>query len=298
MQKEQIRSFIEYLQIEKNCSPYTLEFYEKDIDDFVRFMKQQELTSFAAVSHFTVRLYYTHLHEKKYARKTVARKISALRSFFRFLVREVEVEENPFIYAALPKNERQLPKFLYMEELEQLFSVCDLSTPSGQRDQAILEMLYATGMRISECCALRISDVDFFVGTVLVKGKGRKERYIPFGSFAEQALHRYIDQGRRNFLQKASDEHNFLFVNSRGKRLTERGIRYILSKLVEKASLTIKVSPHMLRHTFATHLLNEGADLRSVQELLGHEHLSTTQTYTHVTKEHLQKVYMNHHPRA
>lgn len=296
--KKQIYSFLEYLQIEKNCSPLTLEHYERDINDFVCFMEQQELQRFAAVSYVSVRLYYSELYDRKYARKTVSRKISALRSLFRFLMREEQVSENPFLFASLPKKEKQLPKFLYMKELEQLFDSCDSSTALGQRDKAILEILYATGMRISECCGLAVSDLDFFIGTVLVKGKGRKERYIPFGVFAEQALSVYLDEGRQQLLKNNQEQHNQLFVNSRGKPLTARGVAYILNKLVEKASLTIKVSPHMLRHTFATHLLNQGADLRSVQELLGHAHLSTTQIYTHVTKEHLQKIYMNHHPRA
>ncbi|WLR52330.1 tyrosine recombinase XerC [Bacillus tianshenii] len=295
---EQIRSFLEYLQIEKNCSPYTLEHYEIDMNDFVRFMKQQELLSFAAVSYVSVRLYYTELYEREYARKTVARKISALRSLYRFLLREEKVQENPFVFASLPKKQKELPKFLYMKELEQLFDSCETTTALGQRDKALLELLYATGIRISECCGLKVSDLDFFIGTVLVRGKGRKERYVPFGAFAEQALTHYIDNGRQQLISSSKDSHNFVFVNSRGKPLSEQGVRYILNKLVEKASLTVKISPHMLRHTFATHMLNEGADLRSVQELLGHAHLSTTQIYTHVTKEHLKKIYMNHHPRA
>ncbi|MEC2177018.1 tyrosine-type recombinase/integrase, partial [Bacillus amyloliquefaciens] len=170
--------------------------------------------------------------------------------------------------------------------------------PSGMRDQALLELLYATGMRVSECCTLTVSDLDLFMDTVLVHGKGRKQRYIPFGSYARDALELYINSGRQCLLEKAKEPHDVLFVNQRGGPLTARGIRYILSGLVKKASGTLHIHPHMLRHTFATHLLNEGADLRSVQELLGHSNLSSTQIYTHVSKEMLRNTYMSHHPRA
>ncbi len=261
-------------------------------------MKQEALTSFNDVSYSDIRLYLTFLYKEKYARKSVARKISSLRSFYKFLVRDKVSTENPFSLVSLPKKEHKIPTFLYQEEIEQLFSVSDITTPIGQRNQALLEILYGAGLRVSECCQIQISDIDFSYGTILVHGKGRKQRYVPFGDFAEQALHTYIDYGRKVLLEKSKITSDMLFLNFRGGNLTTRGVRLILKKLVNDASLTINISPHILRHTFATHLLNEGADMRAVQELLGHTHLSSTQIYTHVTKDHLKKVYASAHPRA
>lgn len=296
--KEQLQSFVEYLQIEKNCSDYTMNHYRKDIEQFMVYMKQQSIDRFAAVSYADVRLYLSKLHEKGYARRTVARKLSCLRSFYRFLDREDMISGNPFALASSPKASLRLPHFFYEKELEQLFSVSDLSTPLGQRNQAILEILYAAGVRVSECCGMTLADVDFQIGVALVRGKGRKERYVPIGSFALEAVERYINDGRKTLLNKAKEPTEALFLNYRGGRLSERSVRTVLKGLVDKAALNIHISPHVLRHTFATHLLNAGADLRAVQELLGHAHLSTTQIYTHVTKERLREVYMAHHPRA
>jgi integrase/recombinase XerC len=298
MVEEQLQSFVEYLQIEKNCSDYTIMNYRKDIEQFMVFMKQQAIDRFAAVSYADVRLYLSGLHETGCARRTVARKLSCLRSFYRFLEREQLAETNPFRMASIPKANLRLPEFFYEEELKQLFTIPDLSTPLGQRNRAILELLYATGIRVSECCRLQLEDFDFFIGMVLVRGKGRKERYVPVGSFALEALERYIQGGRQILLGKAKEPDHAVFLNYRGGRLSERGVRKILNSLMQKAALNIHISPHVLRHTFATHLLNEGADLRAVQELLGHAHLSSTQIYTHVTKERLRQVYMEHHPRA
>ncbi|WP_373284203.1 tyrosine recombinase XerC [Priestia taiwanensis] len=290
--------YFEYLQIERNYSRYTIESYQFVIEHFMNFMQEERISSFRDVSYPAVRLYLTQLHKEQLSRRTVARKVSTLRSFFRFLMREEYVKENPFMLASLPKKELTIPKFLYEEELEKLFHVSDLNTPLGQRNQALLELLYATGIRVSECCRLTMNDIDFTIGTILVHGKGKKQRYVPFGSFAHDALDTYIQNGRKTLLGKANDACNVLFLNSRGKALTTRGVRYILSEMIEKAALSIHISPHKLRHSFATHMLDQGADLRVVQELLGHEHLSTTQIYTHVSKEKLRSVYMTNHPRA
>lgn len=292
-----VQSFLEYMQIEKSHSSYTIQFYKKDIDEFIHFMKENGIGSFKDVEYLDARLYVTTLYEKKYARTSAARKISSLRSFFKYCLREKLVSENPFLLVIQPKLGVKLPSFLYEEEMEQLFLACDVSTPLGKRNRALLELMYATGIRVSECAEIEDKDIDFDFSTVLVKGKGRKERYIPFGDFAREALLIYIEKGR-NELVKQPSAHNRLFVNARGGPLTPRGIRYILSELMKKASLNGKLHPHMIRHSFATHLLNNGADMRTVQELLGHSHLSSTQVYTHVTKEHLRKTYMNFHPRA
>lgn len=294
----QLQWFVEYLQIEKNCSAHTVRNYSKDIEQFMGYMKQQAVVSFAAVSYADVRLFLSGLHELGYARRTISRKVSSLRSLYRFLEREQAVVANPFTTASLPKSNLRLPQFFYKEELQQLFAVADVTTPLGQRNQAILELLYATGMRVSECSGLTLKDLDFTIGVVLVRGKGRKERYVPVGSFALDALERYIENGRKTLQEHGKESSNALFLNYRGGSLSDRSIRNVLNTLMKKAALHIHMSPHMLRHTFATHMLNEGADLRAVQELLGHSHLSSTQIYTHVTKEHLRQVYSDHHPRA
>ncbi|MCJ7839630.1 tyrosine recombinase XerC [Lederbergia sp. NSJ-179] len=294
---EFVFSFIEYLQIEKNYSSYTIEYYKKDLEQFFLFMRSQGIHSPQEVEYLDVRLYITDLYNRKLARSSAARKISCLRSFYKFLIREKLIEENPFTYVIQPKAKKRIPSFFYEEEISLLFEACDRTTLLGKRNLALLELLYATGIRVSECAGVKLKDVDFEMATILVKGKGRKERYVPFGHFAQEALQIYVHKAR-NELMNEKGEHHFLFVNSRGGPLTPRGIRYILSKIVESTSMTRKIHPHMLRHSFATHLLNNGADMRTVQELLGHSQLSSTQVYTHVTKDHLRKTYMNHHPRA
>lgn len=292
------QGFVAYLQIEKNASPYTIKYYQDDLHSFHQFLKGEGITDLSNVDAQVVRLYLTQLYDQQLSRKSVSRKISSLRSFFKYLEREDDAIVNPFIHIHLPKQERNVPGFLYEEELEKLFEVNDMTQPLGQRDQALLEVLYGTGIRVSECQGLRLGDIDFTIGTIFVRGKGRKERYVPFGRFAEIALETYINEGRLSLVEKSNQQTDALFLNARGNPLTTRGIRLILNKMVETAALTINLHPHKLRHTFATHLLNEGADLRTVQELLGHENLSSTQIYTHVTKDHLREVYMKTHPRA
>ncbi|MFE8695194.1 tyrosine recombinase XerC [Cytobacillus sp. FJAT-53684] len=290
--------FIEYLQIEKNYSQYTIEHYHHDIREFFMFMSEQTIETLNEVKYFDVRIYLTRLYNEKFARRTVARKISCLRSFFKFLVREGLVAENPFALASIPKAEKKLPEFFYEEEMQALFNACETETLLGQRNKALLELLYATGMRVSECSQIRMKDLDMYLSTVLVHGKGNKQRYIPFGSFAHDALEHYIHNSRKSLMSKRDSPNEYLFLNFRGGQLTARGIRLILNKMIEQSALTGKIHPHMLRHTFATHLLGNGADMRTVQELLGHAFLSSTQIYTHVTNEYLRKTYMTHHPRA
>ena len=194
------------------------------------------------------------------------------------------------------KNKSDFPAFFYEEEMELLFAACEGEDYKSLRDYAILEMLYATGIRVSELTSIRTSDIDNHLDIVMVMGKGRKERYVPFGSFAKRALVAYMQKSRPQLMKQKS--HDKLFVNMRGDPLTDRGVRHILNSMMERASLHSKIYPHMIRHSFATHLLSNGADMRTVQELLGHTHLSSTQVYTHVTKEHLRNTYMNTHPRA
>ena len=298
MQSASVHQFFTYLEAEKQVSSHTLINYKKDLDEFCSFLEKEGIPRFDAVNYSDVRLFLTHLHERGFARNSIARMISSLRSFYRFLLMENQADNNPFQLAAIPKKAHRLPNFLYEEEVAALFQVIDGTTPLEQRNQAILELLYATGMRVSECVALNLDDLDFSLEHILIDGKGSKERYVPIGSFAIDALKTYIQDGRKRLLSKSDSRTDALFLNYKGTRLSSRSVRTILNQIVDKASLHKKISPHVLRHTFATHLLNAGADLRSVQELLGHAQLSSTQIYTHVTKETLRNVYKLYHPRA
>ncbi|EMG27347.1 integrase/recombinase XerC [Listeria fleischmannii subsp. fleischmannii LU2006-1] len=247
----------------------------------------------------SIRLYLTELKRENYSRSSISRKISSLRSFYNFMLREEIVENNPFTSVSHAKNHLRLPKFFYNEEMEALFQVVyEDDEALTVRDRAILELLYGTGIRVSESADIRVGDIEQTYQAILIRGKGNKERYVPFGSFLEDAMATYFTKSRHMLMAKYQKNHDFLLINHYGDPLTPRGIRYILTKIIEKAALTRKIHPHMLRHTFATDLLNNGADMRTVQELLGHASLSSTQIYTHVTKEHLKATYAKHHPRA
>ncbi|PLS16666.1 tyrosine recombinase XerC [Bacillus sp. M6-12] len=295
--KNSLQLFVEYLQIEKNYSHYTIERYQRDIDEFFLFMNEQGISGLQSIEFQDARLFLTILHGRNLSKRTIARKTSCLRSFFKFLMREEIVPDNPFSLVSLPKKDQTLPRFLYEEELSRIFSSIDASNPIGKRNFALIELLYATGARVSECCSIQLNDLDLTLGTVLLHGKGKKDRYVPIGEYAKEAISAYLKDGR-GFLMASEKSHGTLMVNFRGEPLTPRGVRYILSSLMNKAAEGSKLHPHMLRHSFATHLLNNGADLRTVQELLGHSAISSTQVYTHVTKEQLRKVYMASHPRA
>jgi len=293
---EALSQFKSYIQLEKNYSEHTVREYESDLLYFFEFLQSEGIKSLHDVEYIHARLYVTKLYDESLSRTSISRKISAIRSFFKFGHREFGLKEDAFRSLYHPKKEERLPHFFYEEELQQIFQATEGDDHMSLRNRAILELLYATGIRVSELTSLEERDIDNRLGILRVMGKGRKERYVPFGQFAQDALEHYMELARPRLMKQS--KHNFVFTNMRGLPLTPRGVRYILSDLVKKASLHTKIYPHMLRHTFATHLLNNGADLRTVQELLGHSHLSSTQIYTHVTKEHLRKTYMNAHPRA
>lgn len=293
---EALMHFIKYVQLEKNFSVHTVREYEADITQFLHFLEQEGVYCLTEVEYLHARLYVTKLYEENMARTSISRKISSIRSFFRYLNREVDLDDAPFRSLYHPKKEERLPSFFYEEELQQLFAASSGEDEKSIRNMAILELLYATGIRVSECVSVEVNQIDFAYSILRVMGKGRKERIVPFGQYAHDALTRYMEEVRPKLMK--NKDHQRLFVNMRGGELTARGVRHILSEMMEEASLHSKIYPHMLRHTFATHLLNNGADLRTVQELLGHAHLSSTQVYTYVTKEHLRNTYMNTHPRA
>lgn len=298
--KVQIYKYLQHLEYIKNASIHTVHNYRMDLEAFFSFIRlnNNEEINLSNITNLHIRGYLAKMKNDQYARRTIARRISALRSFFQFLVREEILTQNPFKNIHTPKLEKRLPIYLETYEIEDLLSLPDTSS-LGRRDLAILELLYATGIRVGELVKIKVTDVDMVNHFAIVFGKGAKERLVPVGSKAIKAIEEYLQNSRPYLLHKTSQQnHNMLFVNSKGTPITDRSIRRIVEKYINKLAINKKISPHSLRHTFATHLLNNGADLRTVQELLGHVSLSTTQIYTHVTKEKLRQLYMKTHPRA
>lgn len=293
-----MQEFVSYLMTERGYSEKTKEAYQRDLNDFCDFLKNSGEASLLPVSHLDVRVYLAFLNDQKYSRNTISRKIASLRSFYQYLLKHGKIEENPFSYVHLKKKQARLPRFFYEKEIEVLFASVDGTKPLDQRNRALLEILYGSGLRVSECANLHLSVIDFDNSVMLIHGKGSKDRYVPLGSYAADAIQEFVQDGRKKIMNHFAKEHDFLFINHRGDQITPTGIEYVLNQMIKKSSLNSDIHPHMLRHTFATHLLNNGADLRTVQELLGHANLSTTQIYTHVTKESLQKSYRSFHPRA
>jgi len=286
-----VDKFITYLRVEKNSSLHTISNYTRDLKSFYTFLGPD--IDIKKVDRLALRRYMAELRGRNYAKRTIARHLASLRSFFRFLYREGHVEVNPATAIPTPKLDRILPKFLDVEKVVKLLQSPDEATTNGLRDRAIMETLYSTGIRVSELVGLDLDDIDFISGVIKVFGKGSKERLVPVGEPALAAIRRYDAQ--KDPLVK---EKKAVFLNKSGARLTDRSVRRVMDKYIRKCSIQEKLSPHSLRHSFATHLLDRGADLRSVQELLGHMNLSTTQIYTHVTTERLKEVYDKVHPRA
>jgi tyrosine recombinase XerC len=291
MLERYIQKFITYLKIEKNASPHTLTNYEIDLKEFNNSVKDKEL---GGITHVDVRLFLARLKEKNFSKRSVARKMACLRSFFRFLCREGYLKSSPAAGLQTPKLDKRLPFFLNANEVVKLIESPDLSDIYGLRDRAMLETLYSSGIRVSELVGLNRDGVDFIGGVIKVYGKGKKERLAPIGDRALRAIRNYLEKLEVQTLK----DKKAVFINKSGRRISDRAVRRVVEKYIRKTSLNEKISPHSLRHSFATHLLDRGADLRSVQELLGHANLSTTQIYTHVTTERLKEVYEKVHPRA
>ena len=292
---KEISDYLDYLKYQKNYSDYTIVNYKDDILEYLSYLNR-ECLDFKKVEYSDIRFYLMYLKdEKKDDNSSINRKLSSLRGFYKFLANEKIVKTNVFSLVNGPKKSKKLPRFVEYNELEELFSVPDLRTPLGQRDRLILEMLYATGVRVGELVKIKIDDIDFGRKNIIILGKGNKERYVTYGEYCEESLKNYIQDGRVALNIKDSKT---LFLNNKGGDLTERGVRYILDQLIQKTSIQKKISPHMIRHSFATHLLNEGCDLLTVQKLLGHESIKATQIYTHVTTDRLKEVYFNSFPRA
>ena len=286
-----IDKFMNYLKVEKNASDHTIVNYSVDLEMFKNFLGDKEIET---VDHLSLRRFLAELRTRNYAKRTTARKLASLRSLFRFLFREGYIKKNPITAISTPKLDKKLPVFLDTVKIDRLLSAPSDKDLAGLRDRAMLETLYSSGLRVSELVGMDIGDVDFISGVIKVTGKGHKERIVPIGEPALAAITKYSDKKPEG---KVRDD-KAVFLNSRGTRITDRSIRRILDAHIKKCSISEKISPHSLRHSFATHLLDRGADLRSVQELLGHMNLSTTQIYTHVTMDRLKSVYDKAHPRA
>ncbi len=292
-----IMDFLDYILKQKNYSSNTIKNYEIDILEFKEYLDKEGI-KYLDVDYDFIKGYLMELYKRKLSRASVARKLSSLRSFYKYLFNNSFIKTNPFKYVSTPKKEKKLPKYLGVEELEIIFNTPDVNTPLGQRDRLILEVLYATGIRVSELVNIKISDIDFYRKEIRILGKGNKERIDPFGDYCLDAINTFINDGRKKMLEKHHTDCDYLIINEKGKQITTRGVEKIIDNIVKKASLKKHVSPHMLRHSFATHLLNEGCDIRTVQELLGHESLESTQIYTHVSNERLREVYLKCHPRS
>jgi integrase/recombinase XerC len=301
---EQLRSFLDYLRLNRNVSPHTVAAYDSDLSQFLAYAGQETGKKGALQPRHLdldlIRGFLGELHRQGHARASVARKVSALRTFVRYLQREGWIESDPAALAVTPKREIKVPAHLTVDEMSQLLEMPYAATPLGTRDRAILELFYASGIRLSELVALDLEDVDLSGRMVRVMGKGRKERIVPFNASTGKALRAWYKErlalvGPAGRSLRSGDA---LFVNARGGRLTGRSIQRLVARYVKSCSTRFGISPHALRHSFATHLLQAGADLRAIQELLGHVRLSTTQRYTHVNVAQLLDVYRKSHPRA
>lgn len=316
-----INEFLDYLKFEKHFSEHTAKCYNADLEQFCQYITTGQTTPSSdwsadhtsggvatqtqtkveqlllALTTDTVRTYMAHLNDKQYSKSTSARKLATLRSFYKFLVKRNYLQNNPVTAVRTPKQDKKLPKFLEYDQVKRLLETPPSDSWLGARDRAIMETLYGTGVRVSELVALNIEDVDFLGEVLHVRGKGKKERISPIGSSALQSIQHYMEYRNRRAQNNGNFDSKVLFVNKHGKRLSTRSVRRKMDKYLKMAGLDPTISPHTLRHSFATHMLNNGADLRSVQELLGHQSLSTTQIYTHLTTKKLKEVYDEAHPR-
>lgn len=295
MKIKEVNDYLDYLQYEKNYSKYTILNYKDDIEEFIDYIESEGL-EFKNIVYSDIRFYLMYLKDNKHDdNSSIDRKLSSLRGFYKYLANNNIVQTNVFSLVNGVKKAKKLPRFFEYNELEELFNACNLDNALGQRDRLILEMLYATGVRVGELVNVKIEDIDESSRTILILGKGNKERYVTYGDYCSEILDLYLKEG---YAKLNINNSPYLFLNSKGGRISDRGVRYILDQIIKKTSIKKNISPHMIRHSFATHLLNAGADLLSVQKLLGHESIKATQIYTHVTTDRLKEVYFKNFPRA
>lgn len=292
--KKHLKDFLDYLNYQRHYSPHTIINYQLDVNAFYLFLKINK-KHYLHLSYQDLRKYIMSLTNQGYKRTTISRKLSAIRCFYQYLVNEKITDSNILKLISFPKKHHSLPTFLYHHQLAPLFKASDLKTPLGQRDQLILEILYGTGIRVSELVNIKLRDIDFDKQTIIILGKGNKERRVIYGDYCKEILSLYLKDGYLKLLKRKED---FLILNKNGFKITTRSINYMMDRLIKKSSLKNNLSPHTLRHTFATHMLENGADLLTIKELLGHQSLSSTAIYTHLSDEKLREVYLHAHPRA
>ena len=293
-----IDDFLQTMHIAKGISDHTVVAYGTDLLQFVHFLGGHDIDQIEQINHLLIREFLAFLKDEGLARSTISRKMAAIRSFFRYLCRQGLLQVNPVLGISAPRKERRLPSFLYPLEVESLLAAPERSTPLALRDIAIMETLYATGIRLSELTGLKLGDIDFDLGSVRVFGKGAKERIVPIGRVALKACREYMDEARPVLAARSQTKSKAFFLNYRGTELSGRSVERMLARYLRKIAFARQASPHSLRHSFATHILENGADLRVVQELLGHVDVSSTQIYTHLSKERLKRIYDKAHPRA
>ncbi|MBI4733570.1 MAG: tyrosine recombinase XerD [Rubrobacteridae bacterium] len=300
LEDRNVAGFIRHLAAERNLSKNSIDAYKRDTIQFLKYLKEREIV-YSEIKYKSLRYYLGFLQKQKYSRKSIARKLSSVRSFYRFIENTGVIDVNPAELISAPKIEKRLPKFLETDAVELLLDAPDVSTTLGIRDKAMLELLYATGIRVGELVLLDINNINYVELDIRVLGKGRKERIVPIHKFASSAVQNYVAKARRELVKKrpvGKGATTALFLNSRGERLTERGVRIIMGNHVKAVGLSTGITPHVIRHSFATHLLEAGVELRYIQELLGHVDLSSTQVYTHLSRARLRDVYLRSHPRA
>lgn len=287
--------FLEKLKYEYNYSDFTINSYDYEITKFLNYLNDSKI-DYRKINLDIIRNYLKYLDNLNYKKNSVSKNLSSLRSYYKFLIEENIISKNPFKNISNPKKDKKLPDFLNYEEINKIFETIDVNTVLGLRNRCILEILYDTGIRVSELVNLKINNIDFSNKTINIFGKGKKERIVYYGDYLQEILEKYINTSRKELLNKKATE--YLILNNNGSKITTRGVEYIVDKIVNEAAIKHKISPHVLRHTFATHMLNGGADIKSIQQLLGHESLSTTGIYTHITNDVLRQEYLKNHPRS
>lgn len=293
MEKE-IDRFIEYLKYQRNYSDFTCNNYNKDLNEYNSFILSNKI-NYKNMDYNEAKEYVIYLNKKNDAKSTISRKLSSLRTFYKYLVLNNKVESNPFLLVSSPKKEKKIPKFINYNNIEEILNVPNIKTKEGQRERVILEVLYASGVRVSELVNIKLKDIDFSNKNILIFGKGSKERLVSFGDYALEYINLYLKEGRNLLLDGVKSD--YLIVGKKSEKLTTRRVEQIIDDIIKRTSIKLNITPHMFRHTFATHLLDNGCDLLVVQELLGHASLSSTEIYTHVSNEHLREVYLKCHPR-
>lgn len=298
LNREPLDEYLVHLKIERDLAENSIKSYQRDIEKYMQYLESEKIMDWKVIDRYDIVLFLQKLKEEGISNNSVIRMTSSLRQFHQYLRQEKIMDQDPMQYVETPKKAEVLPKVLSVDEVDKLLQTPDTAKPIGLRDRALLEVMYATGLRISELVELELSELHLSMGFIQTIGKGNKERILPVGGEAVNWLNEYLMDGRPIFEKRATEESPYVFLNARGGGLSRQGVWKNLKKTVQKAGIKQNVSPHMLRHSFATHLLENGADLRIVQELLGHSDISTTQIYTHITKTRMKDIYEQYHPRA